>query len=195
MRVKDFLGDLTPGELWALIGVVFTVLSGTFGLGVKIGPLLGGGSSSETVLTETSKAQSAAGVIEFVNVTADPEKEEQLEKDYQRIGYSADLTQLNNLVHGFLVTASKTSFSDAQSFYADIDFATGIVIRRAKNTFASPGDKIEDQANYNWNVYAVPSLFRIYIAELRKAHSTGLSGEQISYFGRKFDEWRSNAPR
>jgi hypothetical protein len=194
--VREIFGGLTLGQLWSVIGIVFAVISGTFTLGAKYGPLLTIPGYQKAVLTETIKDDPAAqGVVAFLNVEKDPDAEAQVEKDYQRIGYSADLTQLRNLIHQFLVNASKTPYPDAQNFYTDMDLATGLVIRRAKNTFASPGDKIEAKADYNWNVYGIPSLFRIFLAELKKAHATGLSGEQVDSFQREFDQWRSSAPQ
>jgi hypothetical protein len=39
--LKQILNGLTPSQVWALLVAIVTVLSGSFGLGVKLSPLLG----------------------------------------------------------------------------------------------------------------------------------------------------------
>jgi hypothetical protein len=38
--IKEMLGEMTPGQLWTIVVAVITVLSTTFGLGMKFGPTL-----------------------------------------------------------------------------------------------------------------------------------------------------------
>jgi hypothetical protein len=188
--IKQILGDLTLGQLWAVILVVSSIVSGAFGLGVKFGPILVSANSQKAVASEAIENDSnAPSVVAFLK--------SQPGLSYQWGGYSADLTQLNYLVQQFLTNVKKThtTYPAAQSFYRDMDLATGMVIRRAKDSFASPGEVATAKADYNWDVYCIPSLFRIHLADLKEAHAAGLSGEQIARFQQVFEEWRNNAPK
>jgi hypothetical protein len=126
------------------------------------------------------------GVVTFLN--SEPKK------NYELDGYTADITELNVLAQQFLLYMQQhptTTYSDAQSFYGDMDDAASMVTRRALRTFNSPGDQIRQKLDYNWKVYCSPSLFRIHIDELRNEHMGGLSGQQITTFQDKFNRWRT----
>lgn len=121
----------------------------------------------------------------------------QIVSPYVWDGYKHDVSELNNLAQGFLqylVLHPDTTYSQARSFYEEIDRATSIVGIRAEKNIRLKEDEGGDAQNYNWHVYAVPSLFRVHIEDLRNEHQNGQGG-MIPSSGLQadkdtFEKWR-----
>jgi hypothetical protein len=190
LTVKNILGGLTPGQLWGALVIVFSVLSAVFGLGVRLGPVLKGTQQASVGAQTTKSPAYVQDAEEFIDTASLKDRR------YQYDGYIADLNKLDRFAQDFLSSMKNNPvhYSDAQIFYRDMDRAAGVVTWKAFNNFVSPGEVLQEKLNYNWNVYAIPSKFRICLQTVEEKHKSNhdtlLSTQQIEQFQGDFDNWR-----